>query len=51
MKANGLKPYEYFKYLLEKLVEIDGEISEELIRPLVPWSDELPDYVRAGKNK
>lgn len=50
-KANGLKPYEYFKYLLEKLVEIDGEITEELIRPLVPWSDELPDYVRAGKNK
>ena len=43
VKANGLKPYEYFKYLFEQFLE-DG-VAEDL----VPWSDKLPDEVRAMK--
>lgn len=40
-KANGLKPYEYFKYLLEQLLE------EGAAEDLVPWSDKLPEELRA----
>ena len=28
-KANGLKPYEYFKYLLEQLLEHENETSSD----------------------
>ncbi len=42
-KANGLKPYEYIKYLLEQLLE---EVAPE---DLVPWSDKLPEKVRVTR--
>lgn len=47
-KANNLKPYEYFEYLLTeipKLTELkQGEIEPYLDR-ILPWSAELPEYI------
>lgn len=43
---NGLKPYNYLTYLLEKMKDL-GPFPEEHkdeIRKLLPWSDELPDF-------
>lgn len=43
-KANNLKPYEYFKYLLEELPK-HGEFEDDsYLDDLLPWSDALPDY-------
>lgn len=48
-KANGLKPYEYFKYLLEgMLVHLDDKPSD-YIDDLLPWSDKIPEYCRLNK--
>ena len=45
-KANHVKPYEYFKYLLEKLPE-HGEFEEaSYLEKLLPWSEELPAECR-----
>lgn len=48
-KANGLKPYEYMKYLLEQLLMYEKEIPEEQIDALLPWSDSLPEKVKAAR--
>lgn len=42
-KANGLKPYEYFRYILEQLLLHLNDKPEEYIGDLVPWSDKLPE--------
>ncbi len=46
-KENNLKPYEYFKYLLEELPK-HGELESDLsyLDDLLPWSDSLPNYCR-----
>ncbi len=42
-KANKLKPYEYFRYLLEQLPQ-HGELEDlTYIEDLLPWSDTLPE--------
>ena len=41
-RENGLKPYEYIKYLLEKLPTAK---TSELER-FLPWNESLPDYCR-----
>lgn len=42
-KANGLKPYEYFKYLLEEIPK-HGEFEDDsYLDDLLPWSDKLPE--------
>ena len=46
-KANGLKPYEYFKYLLEELLAHENEITDELIDRLLPWSETIPEEIKA----
>ena len=46
-KANGLKPYEYFKYLLEELLAHENEITDELIDSLLPWSETIPEEIKA----
>lgn len=44
-KENGLKPFEYLKYLLEELPNIDnGDLSK-----FMPWSDEIPENCRTLK--
>ena len=42
-RENGLKPYEYIKFLLEKLPA--AKTSE--LEAFLPWSGSLPDYCRA----
>lgn len=51
-KANDLKPYEYFAYMLRELVKYPrNDVSEEVIEALMPWSDKLPDEVRKTKTR
>lgn len=45
-KANKLKPYEYFKYLLEQILLHVEDPPEEYMDDLLPWSEKLPDYCR-----
>lgn len=45
-KLNQLNIYYYLDYLLEQLPELadeDGNISQEDVDPLLPWSDSLPE--------
>jgi len=44
-KANNLRPYEYLKYLLEQLPNIDIT-DPEALDALMPWSDTLPPECR-----
>ena len=45
-KANGLKPYEYFKYLLEEIPKHMDETSTEFLEDQLPWSKVLPERCR-----
>lgn len=47
IKANGLKPYDYFKYLLEQLLEHEDDINNDVLKTLMPWSNTLPDELKA----
>ena len=49
IKANGLKPYEYFKFLLEQLKINESKLTDEFIDSLLPWSETLPNEVKAKK--
>ena len=45
-KANGLKPYFYFKHLLTELpkrMDEKGNIDSSKVEDLLPWSKELPE--------
>ncbi|CAB3395990.1 transposase (fragment) [Kyrpidia spormannii] len=44
-KENGLNPYEYLRYLFERLPNVDINDASVLDR-LLPWSPELPESVR-----
>ena len=42
-RANDLKPYEYFKYLLEEIPK-HGEFEDPaFLDALLPWSETLPE--------
>jgi len=44
-KENGLIPFEYLRYLFERLPNLgDGDLDE-----LLPWSESLPNYCRASQ--
>ena len=45
-KANGLTPYEYFKYLLEQILEHIEDPPAEYLEDIMPWSNKLPEYCR-----
>ena len=45
-KANDLKPYEYFKYLLEEIPQHMDEKDLSFIDKLLPWSSQLPEKYR-----
>lgn len=40
-KANKLKPYEYFKYLLDGLPEHEADQIDDYLEDLLPWSENL----------
>ena len=48
-KANNLKPYNYFKYLLEEIPEHMEDIDRSFLERLLPWSPELPEKIRKPK--
>ena len=51
-KANSLKPYEYFSHLLTELVKYPrGNVPEEVLASLMPWSEALPDCCRKTKSR
>lgn len=48
-KANQLKPYEYFKYLLEEIPCHMEDKNLGFLDRLLPWADELPDKCKKTK--
>ena len=51
-KANQLKPYEYFAYLLKELLKYPREnVPEEELKKLMTWSEALPDRCRKNKTR
>ncbi len=47
-KENKLKPFNYLKYLLDQLPNIDINNEKELDK-LLPWSDSIPDDCKLNK--
>lgn len=41
-KANNLKPYDYFEYLLTEIPKHVDETEDNFCEDLLPWSDKLP---------
>lgn len=48
-KANILKPYEYFEYLLSVIPEHMEDTDQSFLEDLLPWSEKLPEYTRKPK--
>ena len=49
-KANNLKPYDYFKYILEVIPEHMEDHNRDFLKDLLPWSEKLPVEIRKLKN-
>ena len=45
-KANGLKPYDYFEYLLTEIPEHLDDTDRTFLEDLLPWSPNLPANCR-----
>lgn len=45
-KANHLKPYDYFEYLLTEIPEHMDDHDTSFCEKLLPWSDQLPQKCR-----
>ena len=45
-KANNLKPYEYFEYLLTEIPEHMEDTDRSFLEYLLPWSPNLPANIR-----
>lgn len=45
-KANNLKPYHYFKYLLEQISKHMDDKDTSFLEMLLPWSKDLPEDCR-----
>jgi transposase len=48
-KANNLKPYEYFEYLLTEIPKYMDYSDKSFLENLLPWADQLPDNIRKQK--
>ena len=48
-KANNLKPYDYFEYLLSEIPNHMGEKDNSFLKDLLPWSSNLPERIRKSK--
>ncbi len=45
-KANNLKPYDYFEYLLTEIPKHEDDTSTGFLEALLPWSETLPEHIR-----
>ena len=45
-KANNLKPYDYFEYLLNEIPKHMDETNHLFLEDLMPWSPNLPERIR-----
>ena len=45
-KANGLKPYEYFRYLLDQILLHVEDDPSAYIENILPWSETLPQETK-----
>lgn len=45
-KANNLKPYDYFEYLVEEIPKHMEDTDRSFLKELLPWSDKLPKHIR-----
>ena len=45
-KANNLKPYDYFVYLLEEIQKHMEQKDRTFLENLLPWSKKLPEGIR-----
>ena len=50
-KANNLKPYDYFVYLLEEIPKHMDDTDRSFLDDLLPWSPNLPDGIRKTDNQ
>ena len=48
-KANQLKPYEYFEYLLTEIPKHMDDKNNNFLEELLPWSETLPENIRKPK--
>ena len=48
-KANNLKPYEYFEYLLSVIPDHMEDTDMSFLENLLPWSETLPENIRKPK--
>lgn len=45
-KANNLKPYDYFEYLLTEIPKHMDDIDRSFLEDLLPWSPNLPKHIK-----
>ena len=48
-KANNLKPYDYFEYLLNEIPNHMDDTDNSFLEDLLPWSTKLPERIRKPK--
>ena len=48
-KANNLKPFAYFEYLLTEIPKHAEDKSTDFLMELLPWSASLPEHIRKPK--
>ena len=48
-KANNLKPFEYFEYLLTEIPKHENDTDNSFLKDLLPWSEALPEHIRKPK--
>ena len=48
-KANGLKPFNYFEYLLTEIPKHADDKNTNFLTDLLPWSPTLPENIRKPK--
>lgn len=48
-KANNLKPYDYFGYLLTEIPKYVEDKNTGFLEELLPWSKTLPEHIRKPK--
>ena len=48
-KANNLKPYDYFEYLLSEIPNHMDDRDNSFLEDLLPWSEHLPERIRKSK--